>query len=136
MSTSKVTFSKYSQLVVIPPDSNEEAKWFSVQEKNQMKRAFFEDVMRVSSQFHLVSPPPDLLYECVGIEKFLAPGIARRVANEKRAHCHVIVAEKRRQMEQGVCDVEKLSTISKMTSMCAVKRAQSLASSYSQLLDA
>ena len=78
---------------------------------------------------------PEQLYECVGIEVFVTQGLARRVAEKKRAHVNAILSEQIVQEQQGVSDLKKLSGVSEKSSRWTKERAQKLAVGYSAILD-
>jgi len=71
---------------------------------------------------------------CLGIELFLSQGLARQAAEMKRTHIDAVVAEQRTQTALGLCDIERLSSISKESSNCYRERAQKLAEGYSKCL--
>lgn len=76
---------------------------------------------------------PEQLYECVGIEVFVTQGLAMHVAEKKRMHIDAVLSEQRLQEENGVCDIETLSSVSKNGSQWHRNRARKLASAYSEL---
>ena len=96
------------------------------------------DAMRISREINntpIEAITPEQLYECVGIEVFVTQGLAVYVAEKKRAHVDDVLSEQTLQEYNGICDIEKLSSVSKNGSRWHRSRAQKLASAYNGLLD-
>ena len=118
-----VSFSKYSGLAFIPKDGDvpNDQKWYSSQDTSTFRRALIDDVRRILSS-HIdgkddagTTHNPEMKYERVGIEVFLARGLARQIQETKRAHADAILSEQRAQRHLGICDIEKLASVSKKT---------------------
>lgn len=70
------------------------------------------------------------LYECIGIEVYVTKGLAKDVAKTRRAHVDAVLSEQRIQKRKVVCDIEKLSSVSKTRSLLSKVRARKLATVY------
>ena len=134
MSTKRVTFSPFSELAFIPKDQAE-SKWYCGQEMDHLRQELLQDAKRMSREMNSTSPGsigPDQLYDCLGLEMFVTPGMARRVADEKQAHVRRVLHEQRLQAGQGILDVRKLARVAEKSQWTRV-RAQKLALAYRRL---
>lgn len=130
-----VTFSQYSSLALISKDDMK-SKWYSAEEKQEIRQALIRDVRHMSKELDCTDAiGAEQLYQCVvGIENCMTHGLARHVAKKRREHTDAILAEQCLQAETGVCDPEKLSSISKKQSRWSRNRAHKLALGYGALL--
>eukprot|EP00584_Thalassiosira_punctigera_P002771 CAMPEP_0172528836 /NCGR_PEP_ID=MMETSP1067-20121228/3078_1 /TAXON_ID=265564 ORGANISM="Thalassiosira punctigera, Strain Tpunct2005C2" /NCGR_SAMPLE_ID=MMETSP1067 /ASSEMBLY_ACC=CAM_ASM_000444 /LENGTH=146 /DNA_ID=CAMNT_0013312801 /DNA_START=796 /DNA_END=1236 /DNA_ORIENTATION=- len=134
-----VTFSQFSRLAYIP---NDEAgsKWYSSGERNHFRQALIRDATRVSRALESAStegilPDPEQLCECIGIEMLMNQGFALYSMEKKRRHVDAVLSEQMLQRQRGVCDLKRLSEISRTGSEWTTERAQKLATGYSKLLN-
>ncbi len=131
----QVTFSQYSSLALIPKDDIR-SKNNSPQDEQRLLQELFQDARRMARI--LESTPaynitPEDLYLCMGIEQFVTPGLAVRLQDVKRKHVRTVLEEQRVQRQQGICDIDKLSFVSKQTSGSSRERAYKLAVGYSDV---
>lgn len=132
-----VTFSRFSELAFIPKDDNSSNNWYSSKDNLSFRQALVQDARRMSREIQ--GAPLDAkilrenLYGCVGIEKFVTKGLAREIQETRRAHVNAVLSEQSLQRQQGVCDIEKLSSVSNKTQWTK-ERARILATGYSKLL--
>lgn len=132
-----VTFSRFSELAFIPKDDNSSNNWYSSKDNLSFRQALVKDARRMSREIQ--GAPLDAkilrenLYGCVGIEKFVTKGLAREIQETRRAHVNAVLSEQSLQRQQGVCDIEKLSSVSNKTQWTK-ERARILATGYSKLL--
>ena len=134
-----VTFSHFSELAYIPKD-HDPKKWHSSEDMEGFRRALAVDVRRVSRELqedflrNLTSSAseharnPSRQYECLGIEMFVTEGLAKKIQDTRCAHVKAILNEQALQRRQGICDAEKLSSVSKKSNWSA-KRARIVAMS-------
>lgn len=74
----------------------------------------------------------ELLYDCLGIEKFL--GTAKYAEQKRHAHMTAVLTEQMLQEQNDTCDIEQLSKVSMMGSEWSKTRAWMLAAHYSAVL--
>ena len=143
----KVTFSRYSELAIVPKADKDVSNniWYSSKERSEFRRTLSEDVRRVSSSqaasqaahvaegagdVSVVSTLPKVqAYETVGIEVFLNQELTKRVMETKTAHVHSVLVEQSRQRRQGIHDVEKLAHASEQSAWTQ-ERARIIATGY------
>ena len=126
----RVRFSEFSQLVIIPYD-DVESKWYTQEEQRHFYQACLSDIRRLGDMLRNATPAlmgEDILYECIGIENYLSPCIARRVVLKKQAYSEAVFSEQ--MMHQGNQRVETLSETSKKSSQWARARAAEVAAAY------
>ena len=70
------------------------------------------------------------LHRCIGIEVYVTKSLVKDVAKMRRVHVDAVLLEQNLQTLQGVCDIKKLSSVSKIRSRWTKVRAQKLATSY------
>ena len=131
-----VTFSQFSELAFITKDVIQSKKWYTKQENHRFRQTMIGDARRMSGEINntpVEAITPEQLYECVGIEVFITQGLAMHVAEKKRAHIDAVLSEQMLQEDNGICDIEKLSSVSKNGSRWHRSRAQKLASAYNGL---
>ena len=75
----------------------------------------------------------ELLYECLGLEKLLNRDVMMCIAEKRRVHKEAILSEQRSQREQGICDLERLASVSQESSNWTCTKAHKLAFAYSKL---
>ena len=129
----QVTFSQYSSLVLIPKDRS---KNDSPQDKQRFRQELVQDarhMARILETTPAYDITPEQLYLCMGIEPFVTPGLAVRLQDIKRKHVRAVLDEQRIQRKRGVCDIEKLSFVSKQTSSWSRERAYKLGVGYSDV---
>ena len=127
----RVQFSQLSQLVMIPNDAH--PKWYTREEERCFKWAVSDDADRVRKLLRDATPDlidVDILYKCVGLEKFLFR--SSHIVNMKRTHSDVVLAAQR--IHQGNDKIEKISKTSMMSSRCARERAAEVAAHYARCL--
>jgi hypothetical protein len=123
----RVQFSKFSQLITIPYD-DAQSKWYTREEQHQFKRKRLSDALRLRYSLRNATPAlssEELLYECVGIEKFL-------VRSAHVAHSDVVLAAHR--LHQGNNRIDTIAKISMMSSQWARERAAEVAALYAMSL--
>lgn len=130
-----VTFSRFSQLSLIAIEEGLISNWYSADEQRNFRKELIKDVQRVSmlvnmSTTHSGVVTRELLHECIGVEDFVVPNQAQRVAERRRAHIATVLAE---QANGG--DIERLSQVSETSSKWAQDKAQKLALTYHVLLN-
>ena len=129
----QVTFSQYSSLLIISND-NTRIKKNSPQDEQRFRQELVQDARRMARILETTpayNVTPQQLYQCMGIEPYVTPGLAVRLQDIKRKHVNAVLGEQRRQ--RGVCDIEKLSSVSKQTSGWSRERAYKLGVGYSDL---
>jgi len=110
-------------------------KWYSMQEKRGIRDELIRDIRQMTREIQDTPTDtitPEQLNMCLGIELFLSPGLARQAAELKRTHIKAVLAEQRTQRALGLCDIERLSSISKESSQHFRERAHKLAEGYSK----
>jgi hypothetical protein len=128
----RVQFSKFSQLSMIPYD-DAQSKWYTRGEQGLFRNAVAVDARRVINVLQDATPAlssEELLYGCVGIEKFLFE--SSHAVQMMRAHSDVVLAAQR--IHQGNDKIEKISKTSMMSSRCARERAAEVAAHYARSL--
>ena len=123
----RVQFSEFSQLIMIPYD-DAQSKWYTREEQGLFRNAVAVDARRVYNLLQDATPvltSEEILYECVGIEKFL-------VRSAHVAHSDVVLAAQR--LYQGNDKIEKISKTSMMSSRCARERAAEVAARCARCL--
>lgn len=136
-----VTFSQYSDLILIPKDKSE-SKSYTKEENRRMRKALVRDTRELSRKI-ANSQPGELtdeelyeqLYECIGLEAFATKGLAQYVAETKRVHIHAVLQEQQLQKLHGYCDMNKLASVSGVNSCWARERAQKLALGFLNVLN-
>ena len=135
-----VTFAEYSDLVCyhIPIGQDKSSTWYSSKDRHSFRKTMTHDAWKASQEInHLPSGEAmthDQLTECLGIEMFLVAGTARSAHQARRAHIAAVLSEQTIQRESGICDVERLSSVSKKGSHQSVERARKLAAGYAALV--
>ena len=113
-------------------------KSYSAQDKLRFKQAARRDAKLVSR--HMNHSPDgaklsrEQVYECIGIELGICDGLARHVAEVKRAHVAAVLSEQRFQRFLRVCDPGKVSQVSQESSRWSKLRARKLATAYDKLM--
>jgi len=129
-----VTFSEFSEMRIIPRENETGSKWISSQEKQRNRREMIGSIMRMSRDIIRNTAPgaatPEQLFECIGIEKFLTPDFARNLREKRRAHVDAVISEQRRQVQEGVSDIEALKEVSKASSRSNRYRSCKLAMGF------
>ena len=128
----RVQFSKFSQLIMIPYD-DAQSKWYTREEEHHFRNAVAVDARRVINLLQDATPAltsEEILYECVGIEKFLFR--SSNVVNMKWAHSDVVLAAQR--IHRGNIRIEKIGKASMMSSRWARERAAEVAAIYARSL--
>jgi len=131
----RVRFSKFSQLVFIPYD-DAKSKWYTKEEQRLFNRTRLHDALRLINFKNL--PPTsarmceDILCECVGLEKFLSPHIARRVVQKKRAHTEAVLSAQ--EIHQGTNMINKLFETSNKSSQWSREKADKVAACHASRL--
>lgn len=112
-----VTFSEFSELAFIPKDEVD-TKWYSSEEMDGFRLQSSRDSRRVSKKVQesldndTLKIKRELLYECVGMEISITPGLAPRVLRNRQEHVRSVLLEQDRQKLRGSSDVEKISRVS------------------------
>ena len=142
MSTARprsVTFSPICDVAYVAKEDNPSKKWYSSKDKKYFRRALLRDGKQLSVMVEDLPAEavltPDQLLECLGIEIFVTRGLAEHVMQMRHAHIATVLSEHARQEHQGVCNVKRLSSVSKVTSRFLKERAKKLATGYSKILD-
>jgi hypothetical protein len=126
----RVGFSKFSQLVIIPYDDME-SKWYTREDQRHFYQARRSDIRKLRDMLRDGIPAlgcEDILCECLGIENYLTPCIARRVVLKKQAHSEAILSAQ--MMHQGNNRIDKLSETSMKSSQWAREKAAKVAAVY------
>ena len=129
----RVQFSKFSQLVMIPYDADALSKWYTREEEGQFRSAAVADARRVGTLLRDATPAltsEGLLYECVGIERFLFK--SSHLVQMKLAHSYVVIAAHR--LHQGDHGIENIAKTSKKSSRWERERAARVAALYARSL--
>jgi hypothetical protein len=131
----RVRFSKFSQLVIIPYD-DAKSKWYTQEEQRHFNRTRLRDALRLINFINLLPTSArmreDILYECVGLENFISPDIARRVVQKKRAHTEAVLSAQ--EMHQGTNMIKKLYETSKKSSQWSREKAAKVATCHASRL--
>jgi hypothetical protein len=127
----RVRISKFSQLIIIPYD-DAQLKWYTQEERRLFNRTRLHDALRLRNFRNLLPTNArmreDILYECLGLENFLSPHIARRVVQKKRAHTEAVLSAQ--EIHQGDDMIEKLYETSKKSSQWSRERAAMIAACH------
>lgn len=134
-----VSFSEFSSLVFIPKanEAESESMWYSTEEKESIRQDLIRDATRMARTMNgtpVRSITPEHLVQCIGLEPFVTPGLARRMGQQKRAHVQAVLLEQRSQRTRGISDLDKLASISRDTSGEMTERSHRLAMGYTQLI--
>ena len=124
-----ITFSQYSELAFIHREENASKLSYTSQDYDMFKRTLIEDARRISREDETRAPIPHH-HERVGIEVFLSQDLARQVDLARRSHVRAVLQEQELQKQRGICDVEKLSSVSSQKSFRSQERARILAIAY------
>ena len=116
-SSRAVTFSKWSNMVIIPKRSKRLNKdqWYTEDDEVQFKQERIQDVQRMYTTLASTPPgdmiPQEVLQDCVGIEAFLGQEQRLSMQAKKRAGQHVF-------------SEQELSIFSEQNSRWAVDKAK------------
>jgi len=125
----QVRFSQFSQLVTIPYD-DAKSKWYTQEEERRFKQAMFSDARMLRYVLQNASSSlikEGIIYECVGMEKFIS-GVSTELHENKRKHSEIVLAAQ--MICQGNNRIEKISEISKKFSLGARERAAKVAACW------
>lgn len=128
----QVRFSQFSQLVTIPYD-DAKLKWYTQEEERLFKQAMFSDARMLRYVLQNASSSlikEGIIYECVGMEKFIS-GVSTELHENKRKHSEIVLAAQ--MIFQGNNRIEKISEISKIFSQGARERAAKVAACFASL---
>ena len=136
-----VSFSSVSEVVIIPRDESS-LKAYSREEVQLFKRKIALDAHRMRQIFGSSSVESiandydhDLLYQSIGLEKYLSRQVYEHITATKKSHLTAILKEQEYQGKHIICDVERLAWVSESSSSWTRNRAEQLASSYYFLLN-
>jgi hypothetical protein len=91
------------------PYNDMESKWYTQEEQRHFNQAFRSDIRMLRDMLRDAAPVmicEDILCECVGIENYLTPCIARHVVLKKQAHSEAVLSAQ--VMHLGNHRIEKL----------------------------
>ena len=136
-----VFFSEYSELVYIPrsDDRKKSTVWYSSKDRHSFRQTLIEDVRRVSQEIHNL-PLGGLMSQeqmcyCLGVEAYLSGlAAARQAEQSRRANVAAVLSEQRRQKHEGICDIERLSSVSMSGSEWSSTKARKLAAGYAAVM--
>ncbi len=136
----RVVFSEYSELVIVPRSDEHtlSTTWYSAQDRYHFRQTLIHEARGVSREIKAL-PLGDVLSheqlcDCLGIELFITMGAARKADQARRSHIAAVLSEQCRQKQEGVCDLERLSRVSKRGSELSTVRASKLAAGYAAIL--
>ena len=132
-----VSFSEYSQAIIIPEDDTE-SKSYSQEDILLFQQAAISDVQRLRHELGSLSPEEmmsnDCMYDCVGLEKFISPALHRRTIDAMHDHVDAVLEEQELQGEEiDFLRVEALAARSESSSAWARSRAEEVAAGYLRL---
>eukprot|EP01083_Nonionella_stella_P041668 112884_1 len=134
-----VTFSHFCDVAYVAKEDTPSKKWYSARDKKRFHRSLLRDAKQMSTEVGdlptEVTLTPEQLIECLGIEIFVTSGLAKYVLKTRNAHVAAVLSEQSHQEQQGVCNLQKLSSVSKAISRFSTERARKLAVGYSKLLN-
>ena len=120
-----VRFSDFSSMMIYNGTGSRKSMFYSSEEmrrfRNDMLQARARLATLIAGRQRLNA---DDLYDCIGIEVMITPGMAMRAVEHKQNHARLILTN------QGTCTAEELRDMSKESSSQAREEAQKLASSY------
>ena len=133
-----VTFSICSDLYIVPASEEDRSTtWYTTEEKQGFRRSMVKSIRKITRELEELPMGATMtqcqLLDCLGIELLITSGVARSAAEVRRAHIDAILSEQRLQKLQGVCDIDRISSISEEGSHLTTERARKLATGYAAL---
>ena len=133
-----VTFSICSDLYIVPASEQDRSTtWYTSEDKQGFRRSMVKSIRKITRELEELPMGATMtqcqLLNCLGIELLITSGVARSAAEVRRAHIDAILSEQRLQKLQGVCDIDRISSISEERSHWTVERARKLATGYAAL---
>mmetsp|Transcript_22966 Transcript_22966/g.48120 ORF Transcript_22966/g.48120 Transcript_22966/m.48120 type:complete len:165 (+) Transcript_22966:98-592(+) len=131
----RVHFSDKSEMIILDPVQREEEHLvlYTKEEMASFRRQLVYDVRTVLRALN--SGVSDvILGNCVGIETFLSPELARRVIQVRNSHVKAVMDEQRHQRGLGFRSSERLKAVAEAGSRWSRDRAHELAVGYFELL--
>jgi len=118
-------------MILIQVRGSKNSRWHSSEEKTHFEVEASRDARQLVAQIMVTRPPEDLsqemLCDCIGLEKLMPPGRARRTKEQRRNHAQAVVSL------QDRCTAEELSQISQRSSRVARENAHKLATGWNDL---
>ena len=134
-----VTFSEYSDLSFIPSHHEKSTLWYSSKDMQNFRQSAIYDARKVSNAIKDLPTGDVLTHEqlpkCLGIENFLCHANARCAHQSRRAQIAAVLSEQIMQKHRGICDIERLSSVSKIGSAASMEKARKFALGYAALVE-
>ena len=139
-SSGAVSFSVYSEVILLPTDDNEDVTgttYYNQEDMRRFQQVVLLDVQRLREELGSMAPEEintEHMYDCVGLEKFLSQTLFQRTSAAIQAHLDGVLEEQASQRERiGVVDEEALASRSKLSSAWSRGRAEEIAAGYLRL---
>ena len=120
-----VRLSDFSSMMVYNVSSSRKSMFYTCEEKGRILNDMMQTRARLATSIAGGQRlNADDLYDCIGIEVLITPGMRMRAVEHKQNHARLILTN------QNTCTAEELRDMSKESSSQSREMAQKLASSY------
>ena len=120
-------------VVKCPSQREFRRRWYSEQERDDLKRRLAGDVHRMSmtlAETPMEGISKEDLLKCVGMESIMTQELRTMVHRRKREHVRAVLTVQSDQDSRDVVNEDEIARVSRRSSKWTRKRAQELADGY------